>query len=223
MAEGTSGTREPEQSRFDYWLELAGSILLAAAVIATAFCAYEATRWSGVQATAFASAGSQRNQSVAALSTGNTQLSYDATTFGQFVFEFRGALEDPELLAEARELAGQLMRAEFLVYLDEWLASDPLNNPDAAQTPFELDSFANQSQLESERLVAEAEASFQKAKDANQTGDDYILATVFFASVLFFTGISSKFVNHNLKSAILILATVGLIVGIIRMSTLPFH
>jgi len=224
MAEGSEGSSEPSQSRFDYWLEVVGSILLAAAVVATAYSAYESTRWNTVQANAFATAGSLRNQSVSASNTANTQLSYDATTYGQFVFEFRDEIQqDPEALSEARELANNLMRDEFLVYLDEWLGLNPLNNPDAPRTPFELDSFSNQAQVESERLVTEAEASFQEAKDANETGDSYILATVFFASVLFFTGISSKFVNPNLKSAILMLASIALVAGLVRVLTLPFH
>ncbi len=223
MADEPSSGATHSQSRAEYWLELLSSVLLAVAVVATAYSAYEATRWSGVQATSFAEAGSLRNQSVAALSTANAQTAYDATTFGQFVFQFRGQIEDQDDLAEARDLADDLMRDEFLVYLDEWLALDPLNNPDAAQTPFELPDFSNASQVESDRLVDQAEAKFQEARDANQTGDNYILATVFFASVLFFTGISGKFLNLNLRAVILVLALGGLGFGLWRMLTLPFE
>ena len=115
------------------------------------------------------------------------------------------------------------MRDEFLVFVDEWLALDPLNNRDASQTPFELDSFSNASLRESERLVNQAEAEFQGARDANQTGDDYILATVFFATVLFFTGVFSKFTVLNVRSFILLLALGGFGIGLWRMLTLPFH
>jgi hypothetical protein len=211
------------ESGLEYWLELLSSALLAVAVVATAYSAYEATRWSGVQAIAFAEAGALRNQSLAAQSTANAQTAYDALTFGQFVFEFRDEIQETRDFAPARELAEDVMRDEFLVYVDEWLSLDPLNNPAAPATPFDLASFSNAAELEAESLVRQAEAKFEEGRDANQTGDNYILATVFFASVLFFTGISSKFQNLNLRTAILGFAAVGLIVGLVRMLTLPFQ
>ncbi len=221
--EGAATEAPGSQTQREYWLELIASVLMAIAIVCTAYSAWQATRWGGVQATAFAESGSLRNQSVAALSTANTQISYDATTYGQFVFRFRDQIRDDEDLAEARELADSLMRDEFLVYLDEWLALDPLNDPDAPRTPFELDDFSNERLEESQQLVDQAEVRFEEARDANQTGDDYILATVFFASVLFFTGISSKFTRLNLRTVILILAAAGLGFGMWRMVTLPFE
>jgi len=49
------------------------------------------------------------------------------------------------------------------------------------------------------------------------------MATVFFALVLFFAGISTKLDYIFLQRAVLLFAMIGLVVGLVRMFTLPFH
>lgn len=107
--------------------------------------------------------------------------------------------------------------------LEAWIALAPNENPDAPSTPFDLPEYTNARQEEGERLQGAAEESFEGAKDANQNGDDYVLATVFFASVLFFAGISAKFVDPRIQGSMLTLATIALAGGITRILTLPFH
>ena len=75
----------------------------------------------------------------------------------------------------------------------------------------------------SQELEAQAETFFAKATAANQTGDDYILGTVFFASVLFFAGISSKFRATSVRMAMLGAGSAMLLFGAIRIIGLPIH
>lgn len=204
------------------WLELVPSILMAVAVVLTAYSAYESARWGGVQATDFATASSLRIEASAATSIGVTQMSYDAGTFGQLALEFRDTdFSDPVQRQQASLLADSLMRDEFKVYFEEWVALDPSNNDGAPGTPFDLPTFSNDQIEKAERLTAEAEVSFSEAKDANQTSDDYILATIFFASVLFFTGLRMRSVR--IRSFVTVLAAFALASGIVRISTLPFQ
>ena len=67
-----------------------------------------------------------------------------------------------------------------------------------------------------------ATAKFEEGKDANQTGDEYVLSTIFFASVLFFAGLSSKFSSNRVAVLALGFASFVLFAGIVRLSTLPF-
>jgi hypothetical protein len=223
MAQDAAGAGIAGPAKAGYWLELISSLLLSVAVVATAYSAYEATRWGGVQSTAFAEAGSLMNESVAASSAANTEIAYDSATFGQFVFEFRDTIRQRRSLNEARALAGNLMRDEFLVYLDQWLARDPFNDRSAPRTPFDLETYTNAKEAEAARLVDQADAKFEEARDAGQTSDDYVLATVFFASVLFFTGISAHFDVLRLRGVVLALAFIGMGIGLVRMLTLPFE
>lgn len=219
---GESGVAEQVTSTLEAWLEFIPSVFMALAIIFTAYSAYEATRWSGVQAAEFATAGSLRTEATTEITVGMTELSYDAQVFAAFALEFRDAdFDDPETLAGVLDLADDLMRDEFKPFLDEWLALEPDDNPDVPRTPFGLPSFENDDLVEAEVLQAEAEASFEKAKEANQNGDDYILATIFFASVLFFTGLRLR--NASVRSFVQVLAAAALIAGILRVVTLPFH
>lgn len=198
--------------------ETLSAILLSIAVVATAYCAYEATRWGGVQSIALATASSKRIESQKAVNRANAELAYDASTFSQLaVLYSQNNVEGFELLRE------RAVREEFEPYLDEWIALEPLQNPDAPRTPFDLPNFENEDLTLSEELTQEAEASFKEATDANQTGDDYVLATVFFAGVLFFAGIVGKFESLGVRYALLVFGAAWLILGLVRAFTLPFY
>jgi hypothetical protein len=86
-----------------------------------------------------------------------------------------------------------------------------------------LPNFTNDSLERSKTLDEEASAKFKVATDANQTGDDYILSTVYFALVLFFAGVSTKLDYRLPQRLVLVFAVAGLLFGFGRMLTLPFH
>ena len=197
---------------------------MAFAVLSTAFSAYEATRWSGVQATAFTEAGGARTESVAELSIANAQIAYDASTFTAFVLEFRGdALTNEDTREEALRLADRVIRAEFRPAVDAWLAAQLANDPNAPRTPVEMDVYSNARLEEALRLQAVADDKLEEGKDANQIGDSYVLASVFFASVLFFAGITSNIETLNVRWVVLFLGIVALLIGVGRVVTLPFE
>lgn len=199
-------------------IELVATFLMSIAIVLSAYCAYEATRWSGVQALAYASANTARVESSKASSEAWQQLSYDASTLLN--------LTEADVLGETivvSELSSHFIRKEFQPYVDEWMALQPLTNPAAPSTPFDLPNFVNEEQERSKVLEEEASIKIQEAQDANQNGDDYVLATVFFALVLFFAGISTKLDYVNLQKMVLIFAVIGLGIGFFRMLTLPFH
>jgi hypothetical protein len=171
-----------------------------------------------VQATAFATASTSRIESQKAANAAYAQLAYDASTFASLGVAY--AQDNPERLELLRE---RTIRDEFRPYLDEWIALEPLKNPDVPKTPFDLPSFQNENLVLSQQLTEKAEASFEEATNANQTGDDYVLATVFFAGVLFFAGIVGKFESLGVRYALLALGTIWLLTGAVRALTLPFH
>ena len=56
----TSEASDREEAKVEMWMEIVPSILMALAVVLTAYSAYESTRWGGVQATNFATASALR-------------------------------------------------------------------------------------------------------------------------------------------------------------------
>ena len=212
-----------EHPELSHWLEILASALMALAVVGSAFSAWQATRWGGEQSTLFAEASSLRAQSISATTAAGQQISYDAIVFGEFAIEFVRDALDGELPPEARTLSELLVRDEFRPALEAWMELDPLNNPDAPRTPFDLDEYRNANLDEGERLGQLAESNLDEGKQANQNSDDFILAVVFFASVLFFGGVAPKFRAIYVRAVVLLLASVGLGFAAWQIATLPYH
>ncbi len=203
-------------NRLHLRLEKWSAALLAAATLATAYSAYEATRWSGQQSTLYAQAGAARSQSTKEDSRGYSLLSIDATLFSQMLYAY--SEDNMELFNSFRTR----LRSEFKPVFNEWLREDPLNNPKAAPTPFSLPSYQPKAIVESDRLEKKADRLFAEGREANQNGDNYVLATIFFAAVLFFSGIASKFDSDRIVLVCLAVATLVLAGGLARLVTLPF-
>jgi len=94
---------------------------------------------------------------------------------------------------------------ELAVATDAWLALEPMSDPNAPQSPFDMSEYRLDDMEESEQLLVQVEADRNKTSAASQIADRYVLLTVLFASVLFFGGISGKF-----KSQIIDLSMLGL-------------
>lgn len=216
-----------EHPELSHWLEILAAALMALAVVGSAFSAWQATRWGGEQSTLFAEAGSARAQSNKLTTAAGQQISYDAIIFSEFAIEFfRDALDGelpPEAATRAELLADLLIRDEFRPALQAWIDLDPLNNLDAPRTPFDLEEYRNANLDEGERLAQLAESNLDEGNDANQNSDDFILAVVFFASVLFFGGIAPKFRAIYVRAVVLLLASGGLGFAVWQLATLPYH
>ena len=214
-------------------LELAVTIVLSFAVVLTAWSAFEAAKWGGVQAIRFSEAGAARTESVRldALAGQLTQL--DIAVF----MEWSAALADDVgsgLVAppstsyepDAGTRSGFLfarIRPEFRDVITEWLAASPITNPDAPGTPFELASYRNEGAAEAEELRIGAEELAADARAANQNGDNYVLTTVLFASVLFFAGVTTKVASERNRMILLGISVTTLAVGALVVFSLPIE
>ena len=197
-------------------LELWSALLLAAATVATAYSAYQSTRWSGEQSTQFTQAGAARTESAKARSDAASFVTIDAALFTQFAIAFT---EDRK---KTEEVIKRFFRSEFRPAFDDWVAMKPLTNPKAPATPFGLRSYRPRTLVESQKLEKEATAHFEAGREANQTGDNYVLATIFFAAVLFFAGIATKFTSDRIVAFALGAGTLVFALGLVRLATLPF-
>jgi hypothetical protein len=72
-----------------------------------------------------------------------------------------------------------------------------------------------------DRLETEGTEHFEHGKEATENTDSYVLTTVFFATVLFFAGISMRFVWQRMRITVLVLATFTLAYGVVQIATLP--
>jgi hypothetical protein len=64
---------------------------------------------------------------------------------------------------------------------------------------------------------------FEAGQQANETGDQYVLNTVFLASALFLAGIAGRFEWRAARIAVLLTSAAALGVGILNMIRLPIN
>jgi hypothetical protein len=166
--------------------ELLATVLLAIAAVATAWSSYQSARWSGVQANEYSRASAARIESTKAASAAGQQSEVDVLTFTQWVNAYAAGEKRLERFYFDR------FRSEFKPALQAWIATHPLQNPDAPPTPFAMPEYRLANEVEAEALQVKAEADSTSAQQANQRADNYVLAVVLFAAALFFAGISTK-------------------------------
>ena len=201
--------------RHDRRVEIVAAFLLAIATVATAWSGYQSARWSGVQANSYSSSNAARVESTRASTRAGQQTQVDIALFTQWIDAF--ASDQTELADFYRDR----FRAEFVPAFEAWIATEPRTNPDAPKSPFELPEYALAEQEKADRLAAEAEDFGRRAREANQRSDNYVLAVVLFASVLFFAGISTKFVSRRVKIGLIGLGVVVFVATAIWIGTFP--
>ena len=201
----------------EHILEILAAILLSLATISSAWSAYQATRWSGVQAIDFSKAATLRAEAIRKTNIAAQILAIDVGMFIQY------AVARSQHNDSLAEFLLNRFRPELKSATESWLKTKPLKNPNAPPSPFRTKEYSIKEQQETQKLLKEAEQSFNEAKDANQTGDNYILLTVLFASVLFFAGVGTKFQLYTLKVIMLSFGTVIYLTALIILFSFPIH
>ena len=207
----------PEPRRSHRRLELVATILLAFATLGTAWSAYQSREWTGEQSHGYSRATANRIAVNRTSAVANRQVQIDVATFVQWVDAFeRGNTR----------LAGfyrQRFRDEFKPAFAAWLATKPLTNPNAPETPFAMPQYRLAANTEADRLDGAAAVDSDKAKDANERANDYMLAVVLFASALFFAGLSTKLESSGQRSAVLVFGCVLFVGTLVYLATLPIR
>jgi hypothetical protein len=205
---------EPKVSRSERILEFAAVLLLSLATLTTAWSGYQAALFAGKQSQRYAQASSLRIHS-----------QNQATVAGQFRIEdlllFNRWLDAQETGNRRLEAIYQRrFRARFLPAFNAWIAEHPFTNPHAKPSPLYEPQYHP---IEVDRAVTldrAADIRYEEGTAAKESEDKYILSTVFFAAVLFFSGISLRLDWRPLRIAILAFGGSMLIGGVIFVFTL---
>jgi hypothetical protein len=198
----------------DRRVEMVAAVMLSIATVVTAWSAYQATRWSGVQAESYVTASARRTESVRAANRANAQILVDVDVYLAWVDAVRHGKD-----VFAADLEDR-MRDEFLPAFEAWQATEPdVEIPDG--TPFTRPEYVLAEQEKAAQLEAEASASFTDGQEANQTSDNFVLAAVLLASVLFFSGLAGTFDAFRAQVFLLVLAALMLVVGMLIVLSLP--
>jgi hypothetical protein len=205
------------QERIERWTDILLAAIMGVVALATAWSGYQAARWGGVQSIAFTRAGALRAESTRAETEAGLETQVDVDLFLGYVEAY--AQDDEPLM----DYYYDLFRDEFRVAFDVWMATDPADNPEAPVHPFYMDEYQVAKRLEADELEAQAVAFFDEGRAANQQSDDYVLNAVILASVLFLSGIASRFDWLPVRVAIIVVAFIMLSWGLYHVATYPIY
>jgi hypothetical protein len=202
-------------SAHHHWVELATTVLLAAAAVATAWASYQAARWHGKQAEAQSASIAARVESTRASNVADREAEIDVEIFIQWVDAYAQGQ------AELADFYRSRFRDEFKPAFAAWIATKPLQNEAAPLSPFALPLYRLAATVEADRLEAEATAASEEVKRYIQRADNYTLTVVLFATSLFFAGISTRLRDRSSRITVLGIGYVLFVGAAIWIATFP--
>ena len=208
-------TTATANGRFDRRFELAATVLLAVAAVATAWASYQSARWRGEQAKAGGASIAARVESTRAANLANRNGQVDVALFTQWVDAY--VREETELADFYR----RRFRDEFRPAFQAWVATRPRTNPSAPLSPFAMPEYKLAASAEADELEAKAAAFSVRVGQFIQRADNYSLAVVLFAASLFFAGISTRLRSTTPRTVVLGLGSVLFVGSVIWIATFP--
>jgi hypothetical protein len=196
-------------------VEITSWVLLAAATVASAWCAYQASLWNGGQMRSTSRAGVAQFASSRKMSIVNREVMVDVGTYLNYVeADLRGEA------ALAAFLRGHA-RPDFKPALEAWIAKKKATRPEDLPNPFALPEYRPPELAEVAHLDDEARKDLDEANRANKNSDGYVLHTVLFALSLFFLGGTSELGQRGARRAMLVLGSFVLLLTVISVLRLP--
>jgi hypothetical protein len=203
------------QQRTLRWFEVITAIMLGAVTVATAWSGYQAARWSGVQSTKYAQASVLHLQATEDTALAGQVRLYDLILVNGWLDAYAAGNTKLADIYEAR------FRPQFLPVFRAWLALDPFTNPRAPPGPLYMPQYKVSQDEEAEQLNTQAAAAFKTGQLANERSDNYLLNTVFLATVLFLTAIAGNFEWNAVRAVMLAVALSMLLLGLYHLLTYP--
>jgi hypothetical protein len=208
-------TTQAPHDRFAHRIELAATVLLAMAAVATAWSTYQSARWHGKQAKAQSASIAARVESAKQADLANGQRQVDLALFTQWIDAYANHEDGLGRFYRKR------FRKEFVPAFDAWLATKPRKNPDAPLSPFAMAQYKLAASARGDRLEAKAAAKSTLVGRYIQRADNYSLAVVLFAVSLFFAAITTRLHERGSRVAILGLGYALFLATAIWLATFP--
>ncbi len=206
---------DPSSHNHDEWIELFSVVLLSVTAILTAWTGFQSSKWGGAMSISFAQASTARIEATQLEGDANRKGSIQVAMFTQWAQAAYEKDKGLETFLEAR--FPEPLNTAF----DAWIALDPLNNPAAPASPFQMPEYQIPELAESNEADARADAKYDEALENNQRGDNYTVLTVLFAIVLFFTAMATRIRSRRSRMGLLIAASTLFVVGVGLLISLP--
>ena len=204
-----------ERTHAAYLVEVAAAVVISVAAAMTSWVGFQAALWDGEQAAHYTQAGAARVQATNAATAGGQLETADLLMFQGWLNAT--AQNEPRLQAFYRER----FRPEFAVAFEDWLKTEPQNNPSAPPTPFAMPRYHSARLAQAQALQTQADALFERGQKDNDISDRFVRGTVLLAVALFFGGISQTFKSTTIKGALVCVALIVCVISAAQVVHLP--
>jgi hypothetical protein len=196
----------------DRRISIVEAVLLSIVALLAGWSGYAAAKWSTESRVKLAEASTKRSEANRANLQAISVRNFDSSTFEAWFAAYTARNEQATVIAERR------FRPQFRVAFDAWRATHPETNPNAPKGPTYMPQYHQPGLRTSALLDHQATQAFADGSEAGETSDDYVRVTVFLASVLFLTGISTQFKLRGVRFALLGVATALLVFSLVQLT-----
>ncbi|HET6408077.1 MAG TPA: hypothetical protein VFG14_09365 [Chthoniobacteraceae bacterium] len=188
---------------------------MALASVATAWCSYQSSAWSGESSDLAAEAAKLQRQT-------NAQhleaRQIEAIQMREFMEAIDAQMEGNEKLARfyTDRFAEELKPA-----YEKWIALDPFNNPAAPPHPFVQMLYTPRFEREIREGHTQAALAEKRSRNAGHLASSYLSNTVSLATVLLFAATAEKFEQRRVRWGALAFAVSLFFFAVARMVILP--
>lgn len=201
--------------RWDRKADTAIVVILAVASLLAAWGGYQAGIWSGKKTELVTTAEARQIDATRSTTIGYQVMQIDIAMFMNWLEAYK--LNNASLAAFYEER----FHTQFQPAFEAWLATDPLENPNAPKIPFDMAEYQVPELVAAVEFDEAAHVAFAEAEEAGAISDAYVLATLLLAVVLFFAGVCTKIGWRPAQLALLAIAILLLFYAIQRLAVLP--
>lgn len=204
-------------------LETVVAVLLGITTLLSAWASWIAHLHGGLQSIHFTESNNTASQSTAEYNLGMQAYLSDYmvwNTAKDYYYELEAAKIDGDqeqinLISEKIKTFEAQNGSEILTEAVKWMEENDEDNP------FNMPGMAEKYFESAQGTAGQSQELLKEGKYDNKKGDSYQLVTVIYSLVLFLLGIVGTFKNMPNRVAVLSIAVVFLVFGIIYMCTIP--
>ncbi len=213
QAEHTA-TGKPRKRRVET-VEILEAVLLSIVALVTALSGYQAARWDGESAKAYATSSRLRAESYEMSLAANQQLIYNSGTLTAWIQSVTSGD-----VAAAKELSKRFL-PNYQVAFDAWVKLHPFTNPSAPAGPRYMPQFRDPLSDQAKAVGKEATIAFNDGVEFRDRGEHYVRLTVILAAVLFMIALGQRFRIRGVRYAVNVVAGVFLLYCLFLIMTYP--
>jgi hypothetical protein len=197
-------------------IEILEAIFLGIVAMVTALSGYQAAKWDGASAKAYATSSRLRIESNETRLTSNELLVFNSGTFTAWLQAY--AAGDSKL----KNILSERFTQEYKVAFNAWLKLDPLNTPAGVPPgPHFMPEYKDPLAKQAKELSEKATTAFEEGVHYRSVGEDYVRVTVILAAVLFLLAIGQRFRIRGVRLTVTGVAGAFLIYCVVLIAIYP--